>query len=120
MNLWQAGRIAGLATATRKASVSLAEREGDEVVTDSARLKVPLAVGSLPRARRVVCCHVDRNQGCQKSPLGVPPLGPLPSFQKRSQLFVGICNELSLDGKSDSSVTFRGLCPNRRVSTLST
>jgi hypothetical protein len=56
LNLWQTGRIAGLATATRKASVSLAEREGDEVVTASARLKVPLAVGSLPptRARSVL------------------------------------------------------------------
>ena len=41
----------GLSTATRKASVSLAEREGNEVVTASARLKVPLAVGSPSRAR---------------------------------------------------------------------
>jgi len=61
LNLWQAGRIAGLATATRKASVSLAEREGDEVVTDSARLKVPLAVGSPPRAR--ACSVLPRKQG---------------------------------------------------------
>ena len=39
------------ARTTRKASVSLAERDGEEVVNASARLKVPLAVGSLPRAR---------------------------------------------------------------------
>jgi hypothetical protein len=58
----------GLSTATGKASVSLADRDGDEVVNASARLKVPLAVGSLLRAR--VSINLEKASHFPHFPIG--------------------------------------------------